>query len=82
MKHFKNPFVIIAFGFCIFFFVPFPVEYTALKIIIALMVISYGISIGAFSKESLHSRTERSAEEYEKRIREIEKKLSQMETKD
>jgi len=82
MKQLKNPLIIIAFGFCVLFFIPFPAQYTALKIVIALMVISYGISLGAFKEQSLHSRVDRSANECEQRIKEIEKKLAEMEAKD
>ncbi len=82
MKYIKNPLIILAFGLSFLFFVPLPPEYMALKIVIALMVISYGISLGAFKNKKLQGSTYGSDTEYESRINEIEKKLEQLEARE
>lgn len=81
MKYLKNPFTILAFGFTFLFFMPFPEEYLALKIMIALMVISYGITLGAFRHKNTPDKKSISNEEIDKQLEDIEKKLTQIESK-
>ena len=53
---FKNPFIWVAFFLIILFFAPFSSEYSAIKITIAIMIIAYGLSLGAFKKKSVDAK--------------------------
>lgn len=78
MKYLKNPFLILAFGLTILFFIPFPKEYLAIKIVVALLVISYGISLGAFNRKKAIDKNKK---DFNERLDEIETKLEQLEAK-
>ena len=65
----------LAIGLAILFFVPFPPQFFALKIVVALMVISYILSVGAFRKKHLFEQgTPEEGEKFKKRLKEVEKK--------
>lgn len=49
---FKNPFTIVAFLLVLLFFVPLPEIYTPVKIVISILVITYGIRLGGFRNKN------------------------------
>ena len=50
MNSIKNPFILLAFFLIMLFFVPLPETFNAVKVSIAIMIIAYGFSLGAFRK--------------------------------
>lgn len=70
----KNPFLLVAFFLVLFFFIPLPDEYNLIKAVIALIVIVYGISLGAFKKKASNSGDEITG----KKLEEVEKSLEEM----
>lgn len=79
MKYLKNPFVVIAIGLSVLFFVPFPAQYLPLKIVVGLMIFSYALSLGAFKEKGLFEHIEE--KDHKKRLKEVEKNLEEMEAK-
>ena len=78
MLNFKNPFLYIALILVIIFFIPMHSAYIPLKIVVAIMVISYGINVKFFKKVS-HSEEQK---KYTKKsIEELEEALDKMENK-
>jgi len=77
----KQLIFIVAFGLTILFFVPLPEQYLGIKIVVALIVISYGISLGAFGKKRQKSKDDTNIQ-YKNSIEEVEKKLVETETRE
>ena len=80
MKYLKNPFIIVAFGLTFMFFMPMASKYLAMKIIVGVIVISYGISLGAFKRYNQKLTDE--SMRLNDRLEEVQKKLLEMEIKE
>ncbi|OGI02070.1 MAG: hypothetical protein A2Y25_03880 [Candidatus Melainabacteria bacterium GWF2_37_15] len=78
----KQLILIVAFGLTLLFFVPLPEQYLGIKIVVALMVISYGISLGAFGQRNKKMEHDAFNLPNKNQLKEVEKKLAETETRE